>query len=241
MANPNFRRYEVTFNFKGKDHGSYPSGTRAKKFPGGSGAPYGYEGSWQTGFIRSPIATAATPPTSTPAATPPTPIASPSVTMSQIGDLVDATQSSGTVSTPAAMSSPIAAGAPHGYVTVVNRFGVVTAVGHRLDDTPPRHRSGAPSPIAVGARNPIPGVVTAVGHRLNDTPPRHRSRSPPIWVWTSPSTPVTPERDWRQQSVARRMRSPRDSSSDAPTLHMQGPSTARIPQSTEKKAEKGRV
>ena len=193
MANPNFRRYEVTFNFKGKDHGSYPSGTRAKKFPGGSGAPYGYEGSWQTGFIRSPIATAATPPTSTPAATPPTPITSPSVTMSQIGDLVDATQSSGTVSTPAAMSSPIA------------------------------------------------GVVTAVGHRLNDTPPRHRSRSPPIWVWTSPSTPVTPERDWRQQSVARRMRSPRDSSSDAPTLHMQGPSTARIPQSTENKAEKGRV
>lgn len=166
MTNPNFRGYEVKIKRKGEIT-SITSGAKGRLFPGGSGAPPGYVGSWQTGFTRSPIAghswvdvVPALPSTSPNVVAPPAQAASPRASTPSIA--------TPRASTPSAMSPPV-------------------------DDR---------------ARNPIPGVVHAVGQRRHDTPPRHRSRSPPIYVLTSPSTPVTPERTWGNHSVVEKKKKP---------------------------------
>jgi len=153
MTNPNLPRYEVIVKGHDKGSSSSASGTRARLFPGGSGAPLGYVGSWQTGFTRSTTGTSIIDSQSViPAAVAPTPpISSPRA------------------STPSAPAS--------------------IPVDDRDVDPITDFPNAAEQRSNEGAR-----------HHRSRSPRDRRSRSPPIWVWSSPSPPVTPERTWNPVS-----------------------------------------
>ena len=155
MSNPHFPRYEMRLKEQ-KCKGSSGSGTKARQFPGGSGAPPGYSGSWLTGFTRSPITVVAPPATAAPP-----PVHVHGLDDRGFGGTTSASSSNG------------------------NDAATPTVTPHT--PTPQRHR---PS-LRMHYESP-PRRSSRVADQF--------SRTPPIWLWRSPSTPVTPERTWGKRT-----------------------------------------
>ena len=161
MANPHFRRFEVVLKNGGHGNGSGTSGNRGRQLPGGSGAPQGYNGSWMTGWSRSPIgpiggntddesSPATVEPTMNPITTVATASPAPAAPPADAAPIDDTPASTPPISTPTASTPSARASTPQGYIVAQGRW---------------------VNPILVG--------VNAEEHRRKNTPPQRRSRSPP--------------------------------------------------------------
>ena len=147
----------------GKGNGRAASGNKARMFPGSSGAPSGYVGSWLTGFQR--VDTAIVPESNRDGAL--------ETATERMSELTRATAVGGFPTDRSSNSEPIVAEVAPGRLDAI----VADGSSAPLRSSPIGSGTSAASPLPVG----------------------HRSRTPPIYVWSSPSTPVTPEREWARR------------------------------------------
>jgi hypothetical protein len=206
MSNPNYKGYEVKVNRRGTDNRSFSSGSKARLFPGGSGAPPGYTGSWQTGFVLSPVRATDSPWIPSMAIAPvPVADAAPSIQPAAVAPPATPPESAPTPSTWA--STPSGTLSP------------TMAAYDQMAITPVPVADAAPSilPLTFDYMHVMIGAASPWPDRSRSPSP-DRSRSPPVWVWSSPSTPITPERAWGKRSVSGEARSSVGGSADASTF-----------------------